>query len=179
VSLGDLRRLVALQDGEDVNECLARNVTYLHHQLDLIWGMISEFCTPDNCPQMTAGQGYKYLWPSENPAAPPVQLTAPDYIKRLLGWVEGLLADESTFPGIPGAPFPDDFQDIVRNIMKRLFRIYAHCYYHHAENFQSLSVMEMLDSCFNYFVLFTNQFDLIDADQLDPLRDQIDQILRA
>jgi hypothetical protein len=37
----------------------------------------------------------------------------------------------------------------------------------------------LLDSCFTYFVLFTGQFDLIDADQLDPLRDTIDDILRA
>jgi MOB kinase activator 1 len=147
------------------------------HQLELIWGTISEFCTEENCPQMTAGQGYKYLWPVEK--GDPVPLSAPDYIKRLLSWVGAQLDDESIFPAAPGAPFPDDFEDIVRNIMKRLFRIYAHCYYHHAENFQSLGVKGMLDSCFTYFVLLTDQFGLIDADQLDPLRDPIDEILRS
>jgi MOB kinase activator 1 len=169
--------LVTIEDGEDPNECLARNVTHVTHQLELIWGTISEFCTAENCPHMTAGQGYKYLWPSDT--GPALPLSAPEYIKRLLSWVGAQLDDESIFPATPGAPFPENFKETVRNIMRRLFRIYAHCYYHHTENFQSLGVKTMLDSCFTYFVLLTDQFDLIDAEQLDPLRDPIDAILRA
>ena len=63
--------------------------------------------------------------------------------------------------------------------MKRLFRIYAHFYYHHYENFRSLGMAKWLNTSFHHFILFTKEFNLIDADQLEPLSELIDKIVRS
>jgi MOB kinase activator 1 len=177
IHAGDLRESVKLPVGENINEWYAKHVSCFYQQLSMIFPMIAEFCTPENCPQMTAGGGFKYLW-QENERQKPIALSAPVYINTLLDWVKRQLEDESIFPTALGAPFPANFELVVRNIMKRLFRIYAHAYYPHQENFRSLGATAHLNTSFRHFVLFQNQFALVDPDQLDPLRDVIDAIVR-
>ena len=52
--------------------------------------------------------------------------------------VQTLLDDERIFPTEIGKPFPSDFMEHIRNIFKRLFRVYAHIYYCHFEKMTSL-----------------------------------------
>jgi hypothetical protein len=41
---------------------------------------------------------------------------------------------------LPGVPFPKDFEGRLKNIYKRLFRVYAHMYHSHIEKIISLGV---------------------------------------
>jgi MOB kinase activator 1 len=177
VQIRDLRESVRLPVGENINEWYAQHVHYFHKQLSWLFPIIAEFCTPQNCPQMTAGGGFKYLWEDDDQRRR-TALCAPDYITTLLTWVKRQLEDESLFPTAPSAPFPENFEEIVRRIMRRLFRIYAHAYYHHQENFHVLGTMASLNTSFGHFVLFINEFRLVDRDQLDPLSGLISVILR-
>jgi MOB kinase activator 1 len=177
VRMRDLRESVRLPVGENINEWYAQHVQHFHKQLSWLFSMISQFCTPENCPHMTAGGGFKYLWEDDNQHRR-IALSAPVYITTLLTWVKRHLDDESLFPTAPSAPFPEDFEEIVRRIMRRLFRIYAHAYYHHQENFHSLGAMASLNTSFGHFVLFVHEFQLVEPDQLDPLSDLIDVIIR-
>src|SRR4051812_34386254 len=52
----------------------------------------------------------------------PVDLSAPDYVEHLMEWIEGQLEDPSIFPPTTDQPFRKDFQKIVANIFKRMFR---------------------------------------------------------
>ena len=175
---GDLRAAVQLPEGEDLNEWLAVNVVDFYNQLSMLYATITEFCTVENCPLMSAGSGYKYLWSDSKDYPKPVEVSAPEYIGRLFDWVEAQLDDESSFPSAIGVPFPKNFDLIVKNIMKRLFRIYAHCYYHHLENFTTLGTSAHLNTSFKHFVFFTKEFNLIPNDQLEPLKDLIDSITK-
>ena len=51
-----------------------------------------------------------------------------------MSWLEKLLNDEAEFPTNPTAPYPKDFLNTVKTIFKRLFRVYAHIYYHHLQD---------------------------------------------
>ncbi|GMQ07439.1 hypothetical protein CsSME_00051621 [Camellia sinensis var. sinensis] len=53
------------------------------------------------------------------------------------------------------ASFPPNFQDVVKTIFKRLFRVYAHIYHTHFEKIVSLKKEAHLNTCFKHFVLFT------------------------
>ncbi|RRT53005.1 hypothetical protein BHM03_00029913, partial [Ensete ventricosum] len=67
---GNLREAVRLPPGEDLNEWLAVNsdeantlIFYFSavdffNQVNLLYGTLAEFCTPENCPTMTAGPKY-------------------------------------------------------------------------------------------------------------------------
>ena len=56
---------------------------------------------------------------------------------------------------VTGAPFPANFQDVVKTIFKRLFRVYAHIYHSHFQKIVSLKEEAHLNTCFKHFVLFT------------------------
>ncbi|GJU50864.1 MOB kinase activator-like 1A protein [Tanacetum coccineum] len=50
-------------------------------------------------------------------------ISAPKYVDHLMEWIETQLDNESIFPQKLGAPFPQNFQDVVKTIFKQLFRI--------------------------------------------------------
>lgn len=55
-----------------------------------------------------------------------------------------------------GAPFPQNFKDVVKTIFKRLFRVYAHIYHSHFQKIVSLKEEAHLNTCFKHFILFTH-----------------------
>lgn len=52
---GNLRQAVVLPSGEDRNEWLAVNTVDFFNQINLLYGSITEFCTDQTCPIMSAG----------------------------------------------------------------------------------------------------------------------------
>ncbi|XP_073047688.1 MOB kinase activator-like 1A [Primulina eburnea] len=52
---GNLREVVVLPPGEDLNEWLAVNTVDFFNQVSVLYATLTEFCTPENCPKMSAG----------------------------------------------------------------------------------------------------------------------------
>ncbi|XP_042504785.1 MOB kinase activator-like 1A isoform X1 [Macadamia integrifolia] len=152
---GNLREAVRLPPGEDFNEWLAVNTVDFFNQVNLLYGTLTEFCTPENCPTMTAGPKYEYRWADGVQIKKPIEVSAPKYVEYLMDWIEAQLDDESIFPQKLGAPFPPNFRDVVKTIFKRLFRVYAHIYHSHFQKIVSLKEEAHLNTCFKHFILFT------------------------
>jgi MOB kinase activator 1 len=195
---GDLLRAVALPPGEDLDEWLAVNVVDFYNAASVLFSTLQgEFCTSASCPVMSAGSRYEYLWPAqatvgggvgETPAssaqaqqqAPPRQrplrLSAPEYVERLFDWIEAQIDDERLFPQQFGEPFPQGFQQVAQAILRRLFRVYAHVYHHHFRQVVALGEEAHLNTCFKHFALFVRHFALVDARELAPLAELIEQL---
>jgi MOB kinase activator 1 len=94
----------------------------------------------------SAGAKYEYLWADGTTVTKPIKVSAPEYVDLLLGWVEGQLADESIFPQSTDHPFPKNFKTVLKNIYKRLFRVYAHVYCHHFDKVQALGAEAHLNT---------------------------------
>ena len=99
---------------------------------------------------MTAGRA-EYLWRDDGLYKNPTRLSAPEYIELLLNWVAEVINDTSIFPVDEGAKFPRNFMTEVKNIYKRLFRLYAHLYCHHAEKIKSIGANAHLNTTFKHF----------------------------
>ncbi|CAL2274554.1 unnamed protein product [Prunus armeniaca] len=204
---GNLREAVRLPPGEDINEWLAVNTVDFFNQVNILYGTLTEFCTPVNCPTMSAGPKYEYRWADGVNIKKPIEVSAPKYVEYLMDWIENQLDEESIFPQRLGAPFPANFQDVVKTIFKRLFRVYAHIYHSHFQKIVSLKEEAHLNTCFKHFVLFTwvsfvliwvmllvgqyrpvlyeprytvvmQEFRLIDKGELAPLQDLVESILQ-
>ena len=171
---GDIRGAVKLPAGENLEDWLAVSVVDFFNELNCLVAPVIGYCTPEKCPEMTAGPGFKYYWQDNEKYKKPTMLPANEYITKVMIWVEGLLNDERIFPSDPNAPFPKDFLKIVQNIFKRLFRIYAHLYHHHRDDVIACCIEENLNSSFRHFMYYTNEFQLIPDNQLEPLRSIID-----
>lgn len=59
---GNMRMAVALPEGEDLSEWLAVNTVDFFNQINMLYGTIMDFCTPQECPVMSAGPKYEYMW---------------------------------------------------------------------------------------------------------------------
>ncbi|CAE6429817.1 unnamed protein product [Rhizoctonia solani] len=174
---GNLRLAVVLPDGEDLNEWLAVHTVDFFNHLNMLYGTVTEFCTPQQCPIMSAGPRYEYLWEDGVTYKKPTKLSAPDYVDALMNWVQSLLDDEKVFPNKIGVPFPKNFQSTVKTIVRRLFRVYAHLYSHHFEQISALGIEAHLNTSYRHFFLFINEFDLVDKKELVPLDELNDAIL--
>ncbi|KAK9833427.1 hypothetical protein WJX81_004170 [Elliptochloris bilobata] len=173
---GRVREAVALPPGEDLNEWLAVNAVDFYNAIAVLYGTLAEFCTRSSCPLMSAGPKYEYLWADGLKVKKPVRLAAPEYINALFDWIEAQMDDPRMFPQQYSEPFPPDFRAVVRTVFKRLFRVYAHLYHSHFRHVCSLGEEAHLNTCFKHFVYFTQAFDLIDAKELAPLQELIDQM---
>jgi MOB kinase activator 1 len=173
---GDLRSAVKLPAGESLNDWLAVSVVDFFNQLSCLFAPVAEYCTPKTCPEMTAGPAFKYFWQDNGKYKKATMLPAHEYITNVMLWTEQYINNEKYFPSDPSVPFPADFLEIVKNIFKRLFRIYAHLYHHHRENIRNIGAEAHLNTSFRHFVFFAQEFKLIPEDQLQPLREIINQL---
>ena len=65
-------------------------------------------------------------------------MTAPQYVEYLMAWVQSCLDNDKLFPARVDVPFPKHFESVVKQIFKRLFRVYAHMYYSHFQKIVAL-----------------------------------------
>jgi len=116
------------------------------NEINLLYGVVAEFCTESSCPVMCAGPKYEYMWADGAQIRKPIAVSAPKYVDYLMTWVQHQLDDERLFPTQIGVPFPPDFTEAVRNIFRRLFRIYAHIYYSHFDKMSELGAEPHLNT---------------------------------
>ena len=93
---------------------LAVNTVDFFNEISLLYGTITEFCTAQSCPVMSASSQFTYLWMDGEKIKKPISCTAPEYVDYLMSWVESQLNDEHTFPLQLGTAFPKNFQTTVK-----------------------------------------------------------------
>eukprot|EP00768_Dysnectes_brevis_P003538 gnl/Dysnectes_brevis/251_a282_8731.p1 GENE.gnl/Dysnectes_brevis/251_a282_8731~~gnl/Dysnectes_brevis/251_a282_8731.p1 ORF type:complete len:216 (-),score=61.13 gnl/Dysnectes_brevis/251_a282_8731:84-731(-) len=172
---GDLKEAVSLPEGEDLSEWLAINTCEFFEQANMLYSTIAEFCTKDkaDCQIMNAGPKFRYLWADGRKVKKPIPLSAPEYVSALFTWIQELIDNQSIFPTQPGVPFPKDFHRVVKQIFKRMFRVYAHIYHCHWNEVQRLGTEAHLNTCTKHFVFFVLEFNLMEIDDLEPLRELV------
>ncbi|XP_030624898.1 MOB kinase activator 1Bb isoform X1 [Chanos chanos] len=196
---GNLRMAVMLPEGEDLNEWVAVNTVDFFNQINMLYGTITDFCTEESCPVMSAGPKYEYHWADGTNIKKPIKCSAPKYIDYLMTWVQDQLDDETLFPSkigehgflshthtlyvsfLPslfclGVPFPKNFMSVAKTILKRLFRVYAHIYHQHFDSVMQLQEEAHLNTSFKHFIFFVQEFNLIDRKELAPLQELIEKL---
>ncbi|KAF2808746.1 maintenance of ploidy protein MOB2 [Mytilinidion resinicola] len=178
---GSLRKAVKLPEGEDKDEWLAVNVVDFYNQINLLYGSITEFCSPQTCPEMKATDEFEYLWQDTENFKRPTKMAAPEYIEHLMAWVQSNIDNEQMFPSRIGVAFPKTFPALIRNMFKRLYRVYAHIYCHHYPVIIELGLEPHLNTSFKHYVLFIDEHGLASGskDFWGPLGDLVESMLRS
>jgi len=79
-----------------------------------------------------------------------------------------------------GVPFPKSFPSLVRQIFKRMYRVYAHIYCHHYPVIRELGLEPHLNTSFKQYVLFIDEHNLASGkDFWGPLGDLVESMLRS
>ncbi|KAF3060258.1 hypothetical protein CFAM422_011523 [Trichoderma lentiforme] len=177
---GSLRKCVKLPEGEDENEWLAVNMVDFYNQINLLYGAITEFCSPQSCPEMKATDEFEYLWQDSENYKRPTKMAAPAYIEQLMTWVQANIDNESVMPSKIGVPFPKSFPTLIRQIFKRMYRVYAHIYCHHYPVIRELGLEPHLNTSFKQYVLFIDEHSLASGrDYWGPLGDLVDSMMKS
>ncbi|KAF4919259.1 putative maintenance of ploidy protein mob1 [Colletotrichum viniferum] len=177
---GSLRKVVKLPEGEDENEWLAVNMVDFYNQINLLYGAITEFCSPKSCPEMKATDEFEYLWQDSDQYKKPTHMSAPDYIEHLMTWVQSTIDNETMMPSRIGVPFPKNFPSHVRQIFKRMYRVYAHVYCHHYSIIRELGLEPHLNTSFKQYVLFVDEHKLASGkDFYGPLNDLAEKMIES
>lgn len=133
----------------------------------MVWSASTEFCTNESCPVMCAGQRYEYLWPSQ---AAPKKVTAPEYAQLVTTWATETMKSPGLNPIRAGETFSPNFKSELSQILKRLFRVYAHMYLHHFRTFITAGAAEHLNFCFKFFLYAVDEFQLLSEKDMEPLK---------
>lgn len=139
---------------------------------------------------MSAGDKFEYHWMDGVKYKKATKLSAPEYVSCLMDWIAVLINNEELFPSDPCmllqevanpvvAKFPKTFVQTVKNIFKRLFRVYAHMYYTHYDETKELGIDRHLNTTFKHFMLFVLEHDLVDKKELVPLKTTIQSLTGA
>eukprot|EP00118_Oscarella_pearsei_P004395 m.18695 g.18695 ORF g.18695 m.18695 type:complete len:211 (+) comp27714_c0_seq3:43-675(+) len=171
---GSLHEMVLLPSGTDKNEWIASQTLAYFNHFNLIYGAISEMCTPVSCPQMMAGST-QYNWHDDKNKK--VKLSAPQYVDLVMTTCQKQLQDDSLFPTKFGQDFPSHFVASIKKIYRWLFHVGAHVYHHHYQDIIDLHLCKHLNTLFTHFVYFSNEFELLDSKDLSPLADLVDLIV--
>lgn len=162
-------------------EWLALNTFYFFNQTNIVYSLLPEnVCTVHTCKVMSAGPRYQYLWADGQKVKKPIKVSAPQYITFLMDWVESLLEDKTIFPSQSndgGAViFPENFLETIKQIFKRLLRVYAHIYHSHLDAIREIQKETTFNNSFKHFYFFIQAYDLVTIKEVQPLKGLIETI---
>lgn len=172
----DFYKLVALPHSLDYNEwCATHTISFFNH-VNLMYGVISEFCTQEGCSSMSGPGNVQYYWYDEK--GKKYKYTAGQYVDYVTTYIQKMISDETLFPTKYGQVFPNSFESIVKKIHKFLFQVLAHIYHAHYKELVMLSIHGHLNTLFTHFMVFNIQFDLIDDKDSDTLNDLVKALIK-
>lgn len=173
ISKGTLKESVKCPSNGNLNEWLAVNCFDFFNNILLIYSAVSDLCSPTACPIMNGGPNMEYVW-MENKK--PLQLPAREYCEKLFEWVQQCFDDTKIFPNEFTAKAPKHFMPTLTKIFKRLFRVYAHMFYSHANHLKELELSDQTYLGFRHFYVFCREYNLLSKEDISPLEQMIEPI---
>jgi len=162
-----LKDSVSLPKGYEKNDWISEHVEIFLDQAKKVFNMVTELCTETSCPEMVAGPNFTYLWADGVTVTKPISLPAKDYINSLFSWIQSQLQNDKLFPAkVSKSGYPKKFLPAVKNVYKRLFRVYAHIYRSHMEQ---ISNQDDFLTSLKWFYYFISAFELVDTKEMEPL----------
>jgi len=138
-------------------EWLAANVVDFFNEISLLYGLCAEDAQQYNKPGDGFPPGFEYRWADGVKITKPMRCSSPEYVDYVMTWVEDQINNEEIFPVQESAPFPSDFVEYVKNIFKRLFRVFAIIYHVHFPAIEKVDAAGHLNTVFKvclYFCIF-------------------------
>jgi len=174
---GNLRAAVTLPDNEEQNEWLAANTVDFFNEISLLYGLVADDAGKYTKPGDGFPPGFEYRWADGVNIVKPMRCSSPEYVDYVMMWVEDQINNEDIFPVQETQAFPSDFKVYVRDIFKRLFRIFAIIYHRHFQTIEKLDAAAHLNTCFKHFMFFVLEFNLVDEKEMKALKGPADRMI--
>lgn len=171
---GNLVAAVKLPEDEEKNDWLAANTVDFFNELTLLYSLVADTATSK---YPNAGDGFppqcEYRWTSSKGN---IRVSAPEYVDYVMTWIEANLDNPSIFPVLEDDPWPDDFENYIADMFKRMFRIFAIVFHRLFDEFEKLEAAAHLNTVFKHFMFFSFEFNLFDEKELPALKALVDKL---
>jgi hypothetical protein len=115
--------------------------------------LLSKDCSRETCPQMKATDEWLFLCAAHKK---PQECCAMDYMVHTIDGSAALLNSTKYFPS--RATVPPSSKKFYQSVARRLYRVYAHAYFHHNVIYKQF---EFEKKCGIRFAKFVRTFDLM------------------
>jgi hypothetical protein len=170
----DMKKIVKCPPDEEINDFFANHVVDFYTRAKLVYSTVMDTddalmrtCNDQNCPAMNGGPKYEYLWQDGNKK--PEKLSAPEYVIRLMEWIDDMITDEKIFPPVDDIPFPSNFKDVCKKIFRRLYRVFVHVYIEHFERLQEAGAEAHTNTFYRHYYFFMKEHKLMEEKDFAPL----------
>jgi len=117
-------------------------------EFNIILVALGDECTPETCPKMTASNEWQYLCAAHRK---PQDCAAIDYMTHTIDGSTALLTNARHFASRGDVP-PGNAK-YFQSMARRLYRIFAHVYFHHRQIFDEVEAEMHLCARFSHFVM--------------------------
>jgi MOB kinase activator 1 len=159
---GNYKKITQLPKYVDVNEWVAVNVSDFYTNLNEFYGVLTECCTNESCPTMSAGPNVNYLYSQAGGSQKRVSLSAPGFIDATMSRTQGILNNPEVFPTNSAQEFHPSFPSTIRGIYRDLLRVFAHIYHAHYPQILHLRFEPHFNSLFAHYLAFGREYQLLD-----------------
>ncbi|KAI9144238.1 MOB kinase activator-like 4-like protein [Paraphysoderma sedebokerense] len=151
----DVEKIVQLPDGQDPLVWQYEQLRQICLELNYLVSALQDECTNTSCPEMKANE-WQYLC-----AAHPTPQACPaiDYTVHTLDGCGAILNSNKYFPS--RISVPDSSKSQFQNMTRRLYRIFAHAFFHHRQIFDEF---ENDTALYGRFLELSMQYQLIPSD---------------
>lgn len=137
-----------------------------YNSASFLYGQISEIC---ECESMRIGGRWEYLWADGKTIMKPISIPALDYIENVFTWVEANFDDPNIFPEYDGTKRSREFGTVIKDVFKRLLRVYGHMGVNHHDDLVRVEILDEFDAIFKSFVETSLDLNLIQKASLEPV----------
>eukprot|EP00007_Cunea_sp_BSH-02190019_P003726 CAMPEP_0174236740 /NCGR_PEP_ID=MMETSP0417-20130205/5774_1 /TAXON_ID=242541 /ORGANISM="Mayorella sp, Strain BSH-02190019" /LENGTH=1527 /DNA_ID=CAMNT_0015315423 /DNA_START=44 /DNA_END=4627 /DNA_ORIENTATION=- len=158
---------------------LTANVIHLFRVTSLFFATIKDQCTSNTCPKMDGSAEIQYKWSVGGGNAH--SMPASEYIEKLGRWFLNHIThpDLFDFDQYTTSSSRKRITSILQMLYKRVFRVYAHIYYHHWTRIKAFSVTDHFTACCNYHYFFGIENHLLhpkhDLSTISPIQSLLRQ----
>lgn len=143
-----IKKIVALPEGVNPELWQYEHLRQFTLELSLLVVELNEVCDYKSCPQMKATDEWLYLCAAHKQ---PNECSAIDYINHTLDSSVALLNNSKHFPS--RLSIPKSSMKHLQSIARRLYRIFAHTYFHHRTVYEEFENQSSLCKRFVHFSL--------------------------
>ena len=168
---GNMRGAVVVPDGEHKFEWIAANTMDFFDHISLCYGLVSDQALEKfTKPSEGFPPGFEYRWADGVKVKAPIKCSSPEYVDYVMTWANEKLNNPAIFPLDDVSAYPKKFEDEVKSIYKRLFRIFAIIYAVHSDTVKQLGAEAHLNTCFKHFMFFILEFKLVNENEMKPIK---------
>jgi len=157
---GNVAEIIKLPPNTDKNVWILEHLRRFLAELHLLMVYLDDECTADTCPKMCATNDWEFLCAAHQE---PQKCCAMDYIMHTLVGFISLLSNPNHFPS--RTKISSDGAKFFVSMVRRLYRVFAHAYYHHRASFDKFEAKTHLTE---RFVQLSLRYGLMAEAQLTP-----------